>query len=361
MADSGQDPASGASLPQSGPAPFKLALFRLARRWGPAARIVLNQADRVLHWRAGMERLLEAGGPSHGDVPLPEGAGEILRRDNPKLLELRERYRTHPAASGSLWNEAYLRGELDLRYFRGDNAYVWQRRGHNCAAAYALTAGYVRQHDPLGLMDRLEEDGLFGAHVFQVEGRTISRDLMDSVLEISFLEDKIGLSKLNSPTVLDIGAGYGRLGHRAASVVGGRIMCTDAVAVSTFLCDYYLSFRGVAGAETVPLDEVELALGRNGRRVDVAVNVHGLEECPAQVASWWLELLARHRVPWVFLVSISEEPKTRERSGERLPLGPTFSAHGFRQALREPKYLHSKTVQELGVYPAHYFLFNRQT
>ena len=193
-----------------------------------------------------------------------------------------------------------------------------------------------------------------------MEGRTISRDLMDSVLEISFLEDKIGLSRLNSPTVLDIGAGYGRLGHRAASALGrGHILCTDGVAVSTFLCDYYLSFRGVAGAETVPLDEVELALGRC--RIDVAVNVHGLEECPAQVASWWIELLARHQVPWVFFVSTSDAPQSRERSGERLPLGPIFSSHGFQQALREPKYLHSKTVQELGVYPAHYFLFSRQT
>ena len=147
MTTSGQDPASGASL----------ALSNLARRWGSAARTVLNQADRALHWRAGMERLLEAGGPSHSDAPLPEGADEILRRDHPKLLELHERYRTNPASSGSVWNGAYLRRELDLRYFRVRQRIRLAAPGPHLCTAYALTAGYVRRHDPLGLMDRLEE------------------------------------------------------------------------------------------------------------------------------------------------------------------------------------------------------------
>jgi len=40
-----------------------------------------------------------------------------------------------------------------------------------------------------------------------------------------------------------------------------QVLCTDAVAESTFLSEYYLRFRGVdAITQVVPLDEIEAKL-----------------------------------------------------------------------------------------------------
>jgi len=107
----------------------------------------------------------------------------------------------------------------------------------------------------------LVEDDYFGNFVFQIGGKTISRDLLDSILEIYFLDRHLGLASAeNHRTILDVGAGYGRLAHRLVSALSGaqRYLCTDAVAESTFISEYYLGFRGLDGrACAVPLDEIE--------------------------------------------------------------------------------------------------------
>src|SRR5687767_13613963 len=68
--------------------------------------------------------------PSFGNSTLPEGAEEYLRLEHPRLMELKAKAKAlnHPAAQHSQWSDQYVASELDLRYFRGDNAYVWQHR-----------------------------------------------------------------------------------------------------------------------------------------------------------------------------------------------------------------------------------------
>jgi putative sugar O-methyltransferase len=131
-------------------------------------------------------------------------------------------------------------------------------------------------------MERLDEDGLFGAYTFDFNGeKLVSRDLLDSILEINFLDRHLGLARREGFNLLDVGAGYGRLAHRLATAFPGtmRIYCTDAVSESTFLCEYYLRFRGLADrTEVVPLDEIEARL--RTVRIDVATNIHSFSECP---------------------------------------------------------------------------------
>jgi SAM-dependent methyltransferase len=136
-----------------------------------------------------------------------------------------------------------------------------------------LTTYYVKTIDTLSLLNILHEDALFGAHVFDFNGKFIvSRDLLDSIVEIYFLERTLGISK-TSYNFLDIGAGYGRFAYRiVSSFPQGRVLCVDSVAESTFLCEYYLRFRGVEKrAETVPLDEIKCMLASN--HVDVATYI----------------------------------------------------------------------------------------
>src|ERR1035438_6593542 len=132
---------------------------------------------------------------------------------------------------------------------------------------------------------------MFGAYVFRFNGKVVSRDLIDSVLEINFLQENFGPRKL---AVLDIGAGYGRLGHRLSEVMPSAdpVFCTDGVAESTFICDFYLRYRK-ARARAIPVDEVESLVKDGG--IDLATNIHSFSECTAQSISCGLRYSA---MPW---------------------------------------------------------------
>jgi hypothetical protein len=112
---------------------------------------------------------------------LPERAAEYLTVENARLAELRSRYGAFksPASNHTLWNAG---PEIDLRYFRGDNRYVFQLSDGNSELNYLLTAFYLKSVDALGLFRRLQEDRLFGVQSFDFgDGSLISRDLLDGI------------------------------------------------------------------------------------------------------------------------------------------------------------------------------------
>lgn len=289
-------------------------------------------------------------------VPLPEGARDYLRPDNPRLLQLKERYRGHPASVHSQWAEGgdYLRAELDLDSFRADSAYLYQRRMAS-EAQYLLAAYYARAHDTLGLWARLSDDDLFGNYTVEFdEGKSVSRDFTDSVIEINFLDAEVGL---DDATVLDVGAGYGRLGHRLSEAFpAASVFCTDAIPESTFLSEYYLRFRG-SSAGVVPLDEVETFLKTH--KVDLVTNIHSFSECTLASVQWWLDRFAAGGVRHLFIVPNTPEPETTEPDGTSVPLLPHLERRGYRPAKRAPKYAESGAARH-APFPATYHLFELQ-
>jgi hypothetical protein len=319
-----------------------------------------------LEWlRLKLVRLQPGLGPSFSETPLPQGAEEYLNRDNPKLTALRSRYRglRCPASQHSLWTDERT-ALIDLQHFRGDNPYVYQLQDQNTEVSYVLTAYYLKPIDKLNLFARLHEDGAFGCHTFDCgHGLTVSRDLLDSITEILFLEDCIGISKIRDLRVLDIGAGYGRLAHRfvAGMPLLQNVICTDAVAESTFVSEYYVRFRGVdKKARVVPLDSIESAV--NETQIDLAVNICSFSECRLEAISWWLDLIAKRRIRYLFIV-----PDAFHYGGTKLmtvPAGgstaddfmPSILARGYRLRSRRAKYV-SAAVQRYGVSPTYYYLF----
>jgi len=312
--------------------------------------------------------------PSHSGAPLPEGAAEALRADHPRLAELTRRYREldSPLARVALWTDALV-ATADLCQFRGDNPYVHQLRGRNLnELGYALSYYCIRRSDPierLGLFDRLDEDGLFGVHTFTLEGRRVSRDLLDSVLELAFLDRHLGLAGPAVRTILDIGAGYGRLAHRAVTAFPEtvRYLCTDAIPTSTFLCEYYLGFRGIVGgpggrpgdrARVVPLDELESAVAPG--TVDVAVNIHSFSECTPAAIEGWLAFLDRKRVGHLMVVPNAVTSAGPDGITMLTNEGHDFSRivrqHGYTLVASEPKFP-EPVVQEYGLSPDCHLLF----
>jgi len=295
------------------------------------------------------------------DSSVPVGSAQYLVRNNDRLKQLKKRYAGHPAGRHSLWSESYLKREIKLTHFRADNAYVYQKRYAN-DATYALTTQYVLAHDSFGLLTRLPEDELFGNNVIDFDGKLlVSRDLLDSVLEISFLQRELNFASSPQWSMLDIGAGYGRFAHRVVAAIPNldRIFCTDAIAESTFISEYYLKFRGVDGkAMVVPLDEVEDTLSNT--RVDLAVNIHSFGECTLTSISWWLDLLRANKTRFLFIVANGEGLGSTETDKTNIDYLPVILESGYRLKTKEAKYCDSPSVQRHGLYPTNYFLFERQ-
>ena len=297
-------------------------------------------------------------------APLPPGAQETLRRDNPRLLELEARYSAldSPLGRHTMWHDGYRTEELDLANFRGDNIYLWQLRsiGAHARLKYFLHGQYVRGFDTRGLLDQLIEDGQFGCWTFHYEGLPrLSRDLLDSINELYFLDRELDLFARERLTVLDIGAGYGRLAHRMCSAVPGltKYYCVDAVPESTFLSEYYLRYRGCQEkAIVVPLDEIAAMLPTEG--IDLAVNIHGFSEVGLEVIGGWLDELARRGVPWLLVVpNDHEQLLSWEADGSRQDYTPLLEARGYRLRCSEPS-IRDPDVRELtGVKADHFLLF----
>ncbi|MGH8506700.1 MAG: putative sugar O-methyltransferase [Stenotrophobium sp.] len=299
-------------------------------------------------------------------VALPAGAADALRVDHPDLVRLRETYAglNLPVSLHSMWRAQKVSKELDLQRFRGDNVYVWQYRQMRTGAAdlrQYLALNYVQSCDALGLLSKLEEDGLFGCWLFRYGNRKpISRDLLDSVNEINFLDKSIGLAKQTGLRVLDIGAGYGRLAYRMSEALPNLAAydCVDAVPESTYLCDYYLRFRKVDDkARAIPLDRVQQDLGSS---YHVAVNIHSFSECRLESIRWWLQRVAEREIPWLLVIPNDPEVMlSSEVGGERLDFFPEFAAAGYELAHKAPVYDNDELRELIGVLD-HYFLFRRR-
>lgn len=301
---------------------------------------------------------------SKGGVPAKEL--EHLCYDNPRLLEYKRRYEGHPAARHSVWRPERLHADLSLASFREDNAYIWQSRGagYDLLVAYAFTTYYVKEIDALGLLDKLDEDGLFGALTFTLgHGKAVSRDLLDSVIEINFLERHLKLSQRPSISVLDIGAGYGRLAYRLVKGLPNlkRVLCTDAVPESSFLCQYYLGYRNASDrAETIPLDMIERTLRDNP--IDIVTNIHSFQECTMESISWWLDVVSRCEVKYFMLAHYRDELLSRELDKTQKDFRPLMEMRGFELIAKEPVYAPGTLAATYGLYPKRwYYLFRSKT
>jgi hypothetical protein len=326
------------------------------------ASVAVGRRSRVDTHRAKPDEPYDDRAAAAPEPPLPPEAEEILRPDHPELADYERRYAGHPAAEPSQWNGDYVRNTIEMRSFRGNNSYVWQQWDTADPYRYGLTAYYTRLHDRLRLLDQLHEDGLFGAETYDVDGVRVSRDLLDSINELTFLDEELGLSTRDL-TILDIGAGYGRLAHRATTAFETvRYVCTDAVPLSTFLSRYYLELRGVTDRATViPLDEVEAIAAT---QIDVAVNIHSFAECPLAVIEWWLRLLSRSSVEHLLIVpNTKDRLLSKERGAPRLDFTPAIREAGFELMKMRPKYGDSDFMQRHGLhgpFPMFYFLFRRR-
>jgi putative sugar O-methyltransferase len=236
--------------------------------------------------------------------------------------------------------------------FRREGDYLAQLAGGATEQHYRNTVEYIRE--TIGFdISALQEDDAFGVVRVDVDGLSVTRDLIDSVLEVNFLFENLDLLRDTSITVLDIGAGYGRFAHRFTQVFPNSfVYCTDAIEKSSRICESYLKYRGVERARVVSMDEA----ARISDRIDLAVNIHSWSECTLGAINAWLAILAEKRVKNLFVVPHTVHCATMERDGTSNTFLPWILQSGFNLVCSRPKY----PAGVDGLYPTQYYLFERE-
>lgn len=274
---------------------------------------------------------------------------EYLVDDNPMLLKLREDYRNLGLFEHSMWET--WRERISLQNFRREGDYLAQSEYGMTPEHYWATYAYLLERPEVRYLELFDEDSLFGVTVHEIGGRVVTRDLLDSVLEIGFLQETLSMGGRDSISVLDIGAGYGRFAHRFTTAFPKSfVYCADGIPESSFLCDFYRRFRG--------FDSQSEIIWPNARPVDLAVNIHSWSECSLRSIRFWLDRLADLDVPYLFLVPHTEAMESLERDGSRVEFRTLIQGHGYRLIRERKKYVHP-VMQRIGVYPATYYLFQR--
>jgi hypothetical protein len=154
-------------------------------------------------------------------------------------------------------------------------------------------------------------------------------------------------------TMLDVGAGYGRLAHRLSAAVPGlrKCFCVDAVPYSTFISEFYLRYRNATQTtQVIPLDEIEQTLANIN--VDIAVNICSFPECRLEAIEWWISRLARWKVRYFLISCISEKLENYSKEA----FDSILKEHGYRLLAVEPKY-RDDLIQQYAIAPIYYFLF----
>jgi SAM-dependent methyltransferase len=291
--------------------------------------------------------------------PVPATGGTLdpyLRYDNPHLADLRRRYAGQPASDHIQWGTTEVEEKVDLPTFRADNLYIFQSRRYSPLALYA-SGSYAKEVDQLGLLKVLNEDGRFGVETIDFHGKAMSRDLLDSVIELNFLDRLLHLSDGHPLRVLDIGAGYGRLAHRMTTAFSNvkKYFCVDAVPESTFISEYYLKFRELVDrCVVVPLDELERV-----EAPELAVNIHSFAECKYSVVAWWIDRVRDLGVKSLFIAATPSLGLTAHVERGRKDYRELIEQAGFKLVAKEQKFGAAPMLQQQGLYPADYYLFQR--
>lgn len=275
-----------------------------------------------------------------------------LSRDNPRLLELIDAYSKVDLFEQSVWKD--WANNIDITKFRSEIGYMAQL-WNMTPERYQNTFDYAVSLDMGDLLMRLGEDGAFGAVTFERDGFKFGRDLLDSAFEIKFIQETIGAPL----AVLDIGAGYGRLLHRLSQEnPAGMYMGIDGVPLSTFLCEYYVKYRGCdMSTLVVPLNEYE-----NIHTADLAINTQSFSEMPLSAVEFWIKMCADMEIRYFFLEPHSADlihPHfvTSEPGGGNKDYYHLFEKYGYKLMVQQPKF--PRDLAPMMIYSTDFLMFKR--
>nr|QBK89485.1 MAG: hypothetical protein LCMiAC02_05800 [Mimivirus LCMiAC02] len=202
----------------------------------------------------------------------------------------------------TVWNtnRNYINSSFKENDFRNDNAYIWQTRLGDGEKEYTDYYYKLKKMDKLNLFSKTKENGEFGCKTWFVnkDKILISRDLLDSIIEIYFL--KQNFDNLDNLNILEIGAGYGRLCKRYSDCFQkSNYYITDGIPYSTYYSNIYLSLSNFED-KNIELYNLENKL--NNIKIDIAINIHSFPEQNINDVEWWINLVHKHKIKYIFFV-----------------------------------------------------------
>ena len=293
------------------------------------------------------------------ETKIPKDAKDYLYPTNPKLIQLRKDYQKFLGNNfkKGLWTENYL-GEKDLIYFKGDNPYVYQRRGNQQSQlAYLLTYFWLKSKHGKGLSSFNEEES-FGVFKYTIDNKIISRDLLDSFNEILFLEEHFFYNYDTKVNILEIGAGYGRLAKWLTKNTNyiEHYYCIDAIPESTFISDYYLKhYNKIKEVTVVPIHQRKIFL--ENQNISLAVNIHSFSEMAIDFIKFWMEEVISLRIPYLFIVPNAGHLYRGDLiSFDNKNFKNIIESNGYELVIKRDKYL-EPNIQKYGLNPTMYYLY----
>lgn len=272
----------------------------------------------------------------------------VLSRNDTYLRALELAYSRLDLFEHGPW-KTYSDG-IDINNFRGEGYYLAQLLLGATPEKYANMYKYVQNRDVFDWLRKFGEDNAFGCITFEEDGVTYSRDLLDSILELDFLNTTLGINATHHATLLDIGAGYGRFVYRFKQAFPNSVVqAVDAVPLSTYVCEKYLAYRGV-DVRTVPLHMLDTATP-----TAIASNIHSFSECTSSAINFWLDYLCDTGTKYLFLVPHDERWVCCETDGSHPSFYPLVEQHGFKLECSQPKF----PAYVDGAFPTTYYLFKR--
>jgi putative sugar O-methyltransferase len=195
-------------------------------------------------------------------------------------------------------NDNYIKSSFIADKFRTDNAYVWQVRMGDNIKSYLDYYDKLRRIDKDFLFNKTLENGSYGCITWNINDTLISRDLLDSIIEIYYM--KRHFEDLNTLNLLEIGAGYGRLCKRYTDCFpDSHFYITDGIPYSTYLSDIYLQNYNYQD-KNIKLFNLEEKLKTT--KIDVAINIHSFPEQNIKDVEWWISLISKYKIKYLFFV-----------------------------------------------------------
>tara|TARA_B110000438_G_scaffold303679_1_gene366450 strand:+ start:4075 stop:5124 length:1050 start_codon:yes stop_codon:yes gene_type:complete len=291
---------------------------------------------------------------------IPKIIDNDFNQSNPRLKYLRKKYSDFQSSisKDGLWTKDHI-DKINLTYFRGDNPYIFQKRGFEYnILAYAITYFWIKSKGDNNYFIKCKEDQSFGVFTHNFGKDIVSRDLLDSFIEMDFLQQNVFNQFNDKISILDIGSGYGRLAYRATTYLDKieKYYCTDAIAESTFLSEFYIDYYNIENkVSVIPFHKSEKEI--DSLKLDLVVNIHSFSEMNIQFIEFWLDIISKNKIRFLFIV-----PNAKSNYGKKLEsvdginYKPEIEIRGYKEVVMQPKY-DENIVQNYGLNPTHYFLF----
>ena len=291
---------------------------------------------------------------------IPKDAKKYLHPNNSRLVQLKNDYQKFLTKNfkKGLWTEDYLKSE-DLLFFRGDNPYLYQKRGNQLSIfAYLITYFWFKSNYKNDRISLFNEENSFGVYNYVIDEKNITRDLLDSLNEITFLKENVFKNFENKVKVLEIGAGYGRLAKWLTKNTKfiEHYYCIDGIPESTFISEYFLKkYHKIDKVTVVPIDRKE-SLTENDN-ITLAINIHSFSEMSFDFVKFWIKELTRLKVLFLFIVpNAGHKYKGDLLSFDKVNFKNLLESNGYELILKRAKYL-DPYVQKYGLNPTIYYLF----